>query len=105
MNLLEQMRERFPQLSKSQKKIAHYIIENLDIAAFSTAAKIGKATQVSESTVVRFANTMGFEGFPEFSQELAKCVRSRLYRDNSNFGHGVKQDNQHDDNGTLVQRI
>lgn len=78
MNLLEQMRERFPQLSKSQKKIAHYIIENLDIAAFSTAAKIGKATQVSESTVVRFANTMGFEGFPEFSQELAKCVRSRL---------------------------
>ena len=78
MDLLEQIRGKFPELSKSQKKISHYIIENLDVAAFFTAAKIGKAVGVSESTVVRFAMTMGFEGFPEFSQELASCVRNRL---------------------------
>ena len=77
-NILEQMKERFPKLSKSQKKIAHYIIENLDVAAFSTAAKIGKATGVSESTVVRFALTMGFDGYPEFTDALASCVRKRL---------------------------
>ncbi len=77
-NILEQLKEAFPDLSKSQKKIAHYIIENLDEAAFSNAAMIGKATGVSESTVVRFAATMGFEGFPEFQQELALVVRTRL---------------------------
>ena len=77
-NVLEQMKEKFPNLSKSQKKISHYIIENLDVAAFSTAAKIGKATGVSESTVVRFALTMGYEGFPEFTEALASCVRTRL---------------------------
>lgn len=77
-DILEQIKEALPKLSKSQKKISHYIIENLEEAAFCTAAMIGKATGVSESTVVRFAVTMGYEGFPEFQQALAMTVRTRL---------------------------
>ncbi|MGN0375716.1 MAG: MurR/RpiR family transcriptional regulator [Butyrivibrio sp.] len=77
-DVLEQIKESIPNLSKSRKKIAHYIIENLDEAAFLTAAGIGNAIDVSESTVVRFASAMGYEGFPEFQQALAKSVRTRL---------------------------
>lgn len=77
-DILEQIKEALPELSKSQKKISHYIIENLEEAAFCTAAMIGKATGVSESTVVRFAVTMGYEGFPEFQHALAMAVRTRL---------------------------
>ena len=77
-NFLERLKEEIPNLSKGQKKIAHYIIENLDEAAFSTAAKLGNATGVSESTVVRFASALGFDGFPEFQAELEKTVRSRF---------------------------
>lgn len=77
-NVMELMKEKFPTFSKSQKKISHYIIENIETAAFMTAARIGKATGVSESTVVRFANTMGYEGYPEFSEALSSVVKSRL---------------------------
>lgn len=77
-NFLKRLKEEIPNLSKGQKKIAHYIIENLDEAAFSTAAKLGNATGVSESTVVRFATALGFDGFPEFQAELEKTVRSRF---------------------------
>lgn len=77
-NVMELMKEKFPTFSKSQKKISHYIIENIETAAFMTAARIGKATGVSESTVVRFANTMGYEGYPEFSEALSAVVKSRL---------------------------
>lgn len=77
-DVLEQIKDSIPNLSKSQKKIAHYIIENLDEAAFLTAARIGAATGVSESTVVRYASAMGYEGFPEFQKALALSVRSKL---------------------------
>ena len=77
-DVLKQIKDSFPNISKSQKKIAHYIIENTDEAAFATAAQMACATGVSESTVVRYAVAMGFDGYPGFQQAIADSIRKRL---------------------------
>lgn len=77
-NILEELKIAMPSLSKGHKKIAHYIIENLDEAAFMTAAKIGRNIGVSESTVVRFAAAMGYDGFPGFQEAMAAAVKGKL---------------------------
>lgn len=67
-----------PRMSKSHKKIAAYIMEHYDQAVFMTAAKLGKEAGVSESTVVRFAYALDYEGYPEFQKDLAVWVQDRL---------------------------
>ena len=62
INLMKVMQTKFQKLSKGQKIIAQYIMKNYDKAAFMTAAKLGKTVGVSESTVVRFAIELGYEG-------------------------------------------
>ena len=64
--------------SKGQKRIAHYILENYDKAAFMTASKLGKLVGVSESTVVRFAAELGYDGYPNMQRALQEMIRSRL---------------------------
>lgn len=64
--------------SKGQKKIADFIINQYNKAVFMTAAKIAEETGVSESTVVRFANALGFDGYPEFQQGLQESVKGKL---------------------------
>ena len=64
--------------SKGQKKIASYILSNYDKAAFMTASRLGKTVGVSESTVVRFAVELGFEGYPEMQKTLQELVRNKL---------------------------
>ena len=64
--------------SKSQKLISNYILENYDKAAYMTASKLGATVKVSESTVVRYAIELGFEGYPEFQQSLQEIVRTKL---------------------------
>ncbi len=64
--------------SKGQKKIAKYITNNYDKVAFMTASKLGKTVSVSESTVVRFAAELGFEGYPEMRKALQDKVRNSL---------------------------
>ena len=64
--------------SKGQKKIASYILTNYDKAAFMTASRLGKTVGVSESTVVRFAVELGFEGYPEMQKTLQELVRNKL---------------------------
>ena len=64
--------------SKGQKKIAGYILTNYDKAAFMTASKLAQFTEVSESTVVRFAAELGYDGYPEMRRALADIIRSRL---------------------------
>ena len=66
------------EFSKGQKKIAGYILENYDKAAFMTASKLARLADVSESTVVRFAAELGYEGYPEMRRALEDMVRSRL---------------------------
>ena len=72
---IESMRQGF---SKGQNRIARYILENTDKAAFMTAAKLGQKADVSESTVVRFALELGFEGYPEMRRALQEMIRNRL---------------------------
>ena len=77
-DLMKRIQFCFPKLSKGQKMIAQYIMDNYDKAAFMTAAKLGGKVGVSESTVVRFANVLNFEGYPQMQQELQKIIRTRL---------------------------
>lgn len=64
--------------SKGQKLIGQYILENYDKAAFMTAAKLGKTVKVSESTVVRFAAELGYDGYPAMQRALQEMIRSKL---------------------------
>lgn len=77
-NLLAEIEERLPTFSKGQKLISNYILENYDKAAYMTASRLGKIVHVSESTVVRFAIELGFEGYPQFQRALQEIVRTRL---------------------------
>ena len=77
-NLLKSIEERMPTFSKSQKLISSYILENYDKAAYMTASKLGAEVHVSESTVVRYAIELAFEGYPEFQHALQEIVRTKL---------------------------
>nr|WP_296006868.1 MurR/RpiR family transcriptional regulator [uncultured Blautia sp.] len=77
-HLLSKMNAQYQKFSKGQKKLAAYIQENYDKAAFLTAAKLGETVGVSESTVVRFAICLGYKGYPEFQKELEELVRTKL---------------------------
>lgn len=77
-NLLKEIEVRLPTFSKGQKLISAYILNNYDKAAYMTAAKLGSIVNVSESTVVRFAIELGFEGYPELQHALQEMVRTKL---------------------------
>ena len=64
--------------SKGQRRIAEYILKNYDKAAFMTAGKLGQAVGVSESTVVRFASDLGYDGYPGMRKAIQEMIRSRL---------------------------
>ena len=76
--LISRIEESYTSMSKSHKVIADYILENYEIAAYLTAARLGEETGISVSTVVRFASTMGFEGYPEFQQALRETIKGKL---------------------------
>ena len=77
-DLLNTIQNKLPGFSKGQKLIANYILEYYDKAAFMTASKLGKTVGVSESTVVRFAMELGFEGYPEMQRALQEMIRNKL---------------------------
>lgn len=77
-NLLKTIQSNFSRMSKGQRIIAEYIINNYDKAAFMTAASLGFTLNVSESTVVRFANALGFNGYRELQRELQEVVKNKL---------------------------
>ena len=64
-SVLQTIRAGMDSFSKGQKRIAAFILDNYDRAAFMTAAKLGETTSVSESTVVRFAAQLGYDGYPD----------------------------------------
>ena len=77
-DIIDLIDEKYLKMSKSHKKIALFIKEHYDQAVFMTAAKIGSVLDISESTVVRFASGLGFEGFPDFQEVLAEWVKNKL---------------------------
>lgn len=77
-DFLVDLQNRIPTFSKGQRLIARYILESYDKAAFMTANKLGKTVGVSESTVVRFAAELGYDGYPSMQKALQEVVVTRL---------------------------
>ncbi len=77
-DLLKNIENLMSTFSKGQRKIATYVLEHYDKAAYMTASKLGGIVGVSESTIVRFAMQLGFEGYPEFQESLQEIIRTRL---------------------------
>ena len=76
--LMQKLDDGYKRFSKGQKKLADFIRDDYDKAAFLTAARMGEEVGVSESTVVRFAMALGYEGYPEFQKALGELVRTKL---------------------------
>ena len=77
-DILTVIHDNMGSFSKGQKKIANFILEFYDKAAFMTASRLGKKVGVSESTVVRFASELGYNGYPDMQRSLQKMIRNRL---------------------------
>ena len=77
-DILAILEEKEPTFSKGQRRIAGYITDAYDKAAFMTASRLGKMVGVSESTVVRFAVELGFDGYPEMQKAMQEMVMNRL---------------------------
>lgn len=77
-DILQRLEGDTDKFSKGQKRIASYICEHYEKAAFMTAARLGETVGVSESTVVRFASEVGFEGYPQLQKNLQEIIRNRL---------------------------
>lgn len=78
MDILQKIEASMPGFSKGQKAIGNYILEHYDKAAYMTALKLGSTVHVSESTVVRFAIELGFDGYPDLQRSLRELIRARL---------------------------
>jgi DNA-binding MurR/RpiR family transcriptional regulator len=87
---ISRINQNYKTMSKSHKKLASFVLDHYDNAAFMTAAKLAKSVEVSEATVVRFAYALGYEGYPEFQEALADWVKGKL---NSVQKIGVKYGN------------
>lgn len=77
-NIFKTLEENLPSFSKGQKRIAAYIIENCETAALMTASKLGKMVGVSESTVVRFAVELGYDGYPSMQDAMRQMILNRM---------------------------
>lgn len=77
-DLIKNIQSLMPTFSKGQRLIANYLINNYDKAAYMTASKLGKIIGVSESTVVRFAIEVGFDGYPGLQRSLQELIRTKL---------------------------
>ena len=77
-DIIKVIEKQMSAMSKGHKAIAGYIIDHYDTAAFITASKLGETVGVSESTVVRFACALGFEGYPELQKNLQKIIKTKL---------------------------
>lgn len=78
LSLSERLEKMAPAMSKAQRRIAQYIKEHYEAASGDTAARVGRACQVSESTVVRFAIQLGYAGYPEFQAALREDLKRSL---------------------------
>lgn len=77
-DVLAAIRREMNTFSKGQKRIANFILESYDKAAFMTASRLGQTADVSESTVVRFAAELGYDGYPAMQRALQEILRNRL---------------------------
>lgn len=76
--LTARIEEKYKKMSKGHKRIADYISHNYDKTAFMTANKLGTRVGVSESTVVRFADSLGYDGYPQLQRAIQDVIRNKL---------------------------
>ncbi len=90
-SLSDYIQERFEEFSRSQKDVARYIVDHLDEAAFLTAEELARRASTSSSTVVRFSQALGFEGYPELQQAAIEEYRHKVAEGtpNGNGGSGA----------------
>lgn len=77
-DLITKIQSELPGFSKGQKQIVRFILEHYDKAAFMTASRLGVTVGVSESTVVRFATELGYDGYPHLQRALQEMIRNKL---------------------------
>jgi DNA-binding MurR/RpiR family transcriptional regulator len=85
-SLSDYITERFDDFSRSQKDVARYIVDHLDEAAFQTAEELARRANTSSSTVVRFSQALGFDGYPELQQAAIEEYRQKVAEGAAN-GH------------------
>jgi len=85
-SLSDYIQERFEEFSRSQKDVARYIVDHLDEAAFLTAEELARRASTSSSTVVRFSQALGFEGYPELQQAAIEEYRTTIANSSANGG-------------------
>ena len=78
MNIIDRINLEYKSMSKGQKQIAGYILHNYEKAAYMTAATLASTVGVSESTVVRFAYALGYEGYPELQKDFQEVIKNKL---------------------------
>ncbi len=89
-SLSEYITERFDEFSRSQKDVARYIVDHLDEAAFQTAEELARRANTSSSTVVRFSQSLGFDGYPELQQAAIEEYRHKVSAgEGGNGGNGA----------------
>lgn len=77
-SLTKSIQERYPDMSAGQKKIAEYILQNYDKAVFLTAKELGHTVGVSESTVIRFASLLEYNGYPQLQKAMQDMLKTRI---------------------------
>lgn len=99
-DLIKIIQRNFSRLSKGQKLIAQFITNNYDKAAFMTASKLGNKVGVSESTVVRFANALGYDGYPSLQKELQELIKTKL-----TTVQRLEMSQDYTDEGALLKKV
>jgi DNA-binding MurR/RpiR family transcriptional regulator len=98
--LISDIQAQYPRFSKGQKLIAQYILSNYDKVAFMTACKLGDTVGVSESTVVRFANALGYSGYPKLQAALQELIKNKL-----TTVQRVEMANEYRDDYTILNKV
>lgn len=98
--LITNIQAQYPRFSKGQKLIAKYILENYDKVAFMTACKLGDIVGVSESTVVRFANALGYSGYPKLQAALQELIKNKL-----TTVQRVEMAKEYNDDSTILNKV
>jgi DNA-binding MurR/RpiR family transcriptional regulator len=101
--LIQLIRGRLDGMSNGHRQVAEFIVDHYDRAAFLTAAKLGHVVGVSESTVIRFATSLGYAGYPELQDVLQDVVQSRLTTVDRLLGASEGMDTQDDTLTTIMQ--
>ncbi|MEG1310637.1 MAG: MurR/RpiR family transcriptional regulator [Romboutsia sp.] len=98
--LISNIQAQYPRFSKGQKLIAKYILSNYDKVAFMTACKLGDTVGVSESTVVRFANALGYSGYPKLQAALQELIKNKL-----TTVQRVEMAKEYSDDSTILNKV